>query len=330
MSPARLLRALCLFGLLLGGGAGPATAEPLAAGPAPGLQAESCSLDGLLEQIRRGLRSRSPAYRRYVRTLLQESAVHLSATELRAAFSREKDPVLVEHLAAALAARTERGVDETALQTAAGRALGDSDPAVRAATLRGLRRTSATASTGDLYQRMVRDPSPEVRQEAATNLIEDNQHVYSGHHGPAADSAVAAAAAASDVGVTSRILGSLSTEAVGPGAVDTLKRLLRSDEPDVRRAAALALGGVPAAEMARARDDLVSVYRDEQDPAVGKALLQSIARLGFTGAVPELQKLRSLHPGLRAEVDAWIRVLGLGLQEWSLILREKQRLQPPG
>jgi HEAT repeat protein len=306
------------------------TAQPLPADPVPALQGESCSLDGLLAQIRRGLHSRSEAYRRYLRNLLQESAVHLSATELRAAFAREKDPALVEHLAAALAARTERGIDETALQAAAGRALGDPDPAVRAATLRGLRRTSATVSTGDLYQRLVRDPSPEVRQEAATNLIEDNQHVYSGHSGPAADSAVAAAAATSDVRLTSRILGSLSTEAVSPGSVDTLKRLLHSDEPDVRRAAALALGGVPAAEMGRARDELVAVYRDEQDAAVGKALLQSIARLGFAGSVPELQKLRSLHPALRAEVEAWIRVLGLGLQEWSLILREKQRLQPPG
>jgi hypothetical protein len=69
------------------------------------------------------------------------------------------------------------------------------------------------------------------------------------------------------------------------------------------------------------------MYRDERDPAVRKALLRSIAELGFAGAIPELQKLRSVDPSLTAEVDAWIRVLSLNLQEWSLILREKQRLQ---
>jgi len=60
---------------------------------------------------------------------------------------------------------------------------------------------------------------------------------------------------------------------------------------------------------------------------VRKALLQSIAQLGFIGAVPELQRLRSLEPRLAPEIDVWIRVLSLDLQEWNLILREKQRLQ---
>jgi hypothetical protein len=43
--------------------------------------------------------------------------------------------------------------------------------------------------------------------------------------------------------------------------------------------------------------------------------------------VPEFQRLRSIDPSLAPEIDQWIRVLDLSLQEWSLILREKQRLQ---
>lgn len=332
MNPVRRLRALpLLLPLLWGLPPTPAHAQPGPPPSAPVLHGETCSLDGLLLQIRGGLRSRSEAYRRYVRTLLQESAVQLPPAQLRAAFSRETEPALVEHLAAALAARTERGVDDGAMQTVAQRALHDPDPAVRAAALRGLQKTSATTSTGDLYTRLVRDPSPEVRQAAATNLVEDNLHVYSGHSGPAADSAVAAAAAAasSDPKVTAGILETLSTEAVGADSAGTLKRLTRSDDPGVRRAAALALGGVPAPEMNGARDTLVSLYRGESDTAVRKALLQGIAQLGFAGAIPELQRLRGIDPALVPEVDAWIRVLGMGLQEWSLILREKQRLQAP-
>ena len=79
--------------------------------------------------------------------------------------------------------------------------------------------------------------------------------------------------------------------------------------------------------MASARQSVLAMYRDEQDSGVRKALLQSIAQLGFLGAVPELQRLRNVDPSLAPEVDAWIRVLSLDLQEWNLILREKQRLQ---
>lgn len=69
------------------------------------------------------------------------------------------------------------------------------------------------------------------------------------------------------------------------------------------------------------------MYREEPDEGVRKALLQSVAQLGFEGAIPDLQRLRAMDPGLAREADAWIQVLGMGLQEWSLLLREKQRLQ---
>lgn len=305
----------------------PAAAEVAASSPAPALVGEACSVKGLMDEIRHGLQSKSEAYKRYLRTLLRESAVTLPDSELRAAFERETDPLMAEHLAAAMVARTERGADPGAIEAVARRALEDPDPAVRAATVRAMRRTGAIERTHDMYARLVQDPSPEVRQEAATNLVEDNYHVYSGHHGPAADTAVAAAAASSDPKVTAKILGNLSTEAISADSAGQIRSLLRSDEAEVRKAAATALGGVPAAEMAGAREALLALYRDEPDAGVRKALLQSIAQLGFSGAVPDLLRLRSIEPSLAPEIDAWTRALNMGLQEWSLILREKQRLQ---
>ncbi|WP_163997689.1 HEAT repeat domain-containing protein [Pyxidicoccus caerfyrddinensis] len=304
-----------------------ASAQAASSEPAPALRAEACSVEGLMDSIRRGLGSKSAAYRKYLRTLLRESAVTLPEAELRAAYERETDPVMAEHLAAALVARTERGADPAAMGVVAKRILDERDPALRVASLRALRRTSATENTGDLYERLARDASPEVRQEAATNLIEDNQFVYSGHHGPAADAAVTSAAASPDPKVTARILDSVSTEHISAESGERLKSLLRSDDASVRAAAANALGGVPAEQMAGSREALLAMYRDEPDAGVRKMLLQSIAQLGFAGAIPDLQRLRGVDPSLAPEVDAWIRALGLGLQEWSLILREKQRLQ---
>ena len=305
----------------------PAAAQVASPSAAPALEGESCSVQGLMDQIRRGMGSKSKAYQTYLRMLLREAAVTLPDAELRAAFERETDPAMAEHLAAAMVARSEREADREAMQAVAKRALEDRDPAVRAATVRAMRRTGALEKTGDMYERLVRDSSPEVRMEAATNLVEDNKFVYAGQYGPATDGAVAAAAASTDPKVTAKILGNISTEKISAESASQLKGLLGSGDAEVRQAAAMALGGVPAAEMASARESLLAMYRGEQDPGVRRALVQSIAQLGFSGAVPELQKLRGIDPSMAPEIDAWIRVLNLGLQEWNLILREKQRLQ---
>lgn len=303
------------------------TAAAAQVAPGPALQADRCSVEGLMDSIRRGLQSKSEAYKKYQRTLLREAAVTLPDNELRAAFERETDPVMAEHLAAALVARTERGADPEAIKAVAKRAVEERDPAVRAATVRSMRRTSALENTGDMYEQLVRDASPEVRQEAATNIIEDIQNVYAGFHGPASDAAVSAAAASTDPKVTAKILGSMDTQKISAESAGSIQSLLRSDDAEVRKSAALALGGVPAEQMASARQSVLAMYRDETDVGVRKALLQSIAQLGFLGAVPELQRLRSIDPRLAPEVDTWIRVLNMDLQEWNLILREKQRLQ---
>ncbi|KFA92964.1 HEAT repeat domain-containing protein [Archangium violaceum] len=316
-----LLLALTLCALL------PGVAAAQVVAPGPALEGERCSVQGLMDSIRQGLESNSAAYKKYMRTLLREAAVTLPDSELRAAFERETDPVMSEHLAAALVARTERGADPEAIKAVAKRAIEERDPALRAAAVRSMRRTSALESTDGAYEKLVRDASPEVRQEAAQNIVEDIQEVYAGYHGPASDAAVSAATASTDPKVTAKILGNMNTQMISAESAGKIQSLLRSEDAEVRKAAALALGGVPAEQMASARQSVLAMYRDEQDAGVRKALLQSIAQLGFIGAIPELQRLRSTDPSLAPEIDAWIRVLGLDLQEWNLILREKQRMQ---
>ncbi|HZI04755.1 MAG TPA: HEAT repeat domain-containing protein, partial [Archangium sp.] len=152
---------------------------------------------------------------------------------------------------------------------------------MRAATVRSMRRTSALESTDGVYERLVKDPSPEVRQEVATNIVEDIREVYSGFHGPASDAAVNAAAAATDPKVTAKILGTMDTQKISAESAGKIQSLLGSDDAEVRKAAALALGGVPAEQMASARQSVLAMYRDERNLEVRKALLQSIAQLGF-------------------------------------------------
>ncbi|MBM7119145.1 HEAT repeat domain-containing protein [Archangium primigenium] len=302
------------------------TAPPAA--EAPALERQTCSLDGLLTQIRQGMGSKSEAYKRYLGKLLRESAVTLPLPELLAAFEREYDPAMVEHLAAALVARTERGLEDEAMQSVVRRALGDRDPTLRAASVRAMRQTGALERTGDMYERLMRDPSPEVRQEAATNLVTDNLEVYGGRHGPAADAAVAAAAASNDPAATARILGKLMTGEVSADSARTLERMLGSDSAEVRASASTALGGVPATEMASARQSLSAQYRAESNPQARKAMIESIARLGFSSAIPELKRLRDVDPRMAPEIDAWTRVLEMNLQEWPLIQAARKRQNP--
>lgn len=292
--------------------------------PGPALPAQRCTVDALVGALRAGARG-SPAYQKYLRALAKEAAVTLPAAELQAALARERDPVMAEALAAAMVARTERGADPAAIEVVAQRARLEPDPRLRAAVVRSLRRTSALESTGKLYEQLVRDPSAEVRAEAATNISEDVREVYAGVHGPAVNAAVTAATASDDAEVTARILGTLDTQQISGESTSRIEALLRDERVPVRKAAALALGGVPAPQMARARQAVLAQYRDEPSLEVRRALLQSIAQLGFIEAVPQLHALRGLEPRLAGEIDAWIRVLNLDLQEWNLILREKQR-----
>jgi hypothetical protein len=187
---------------------GAAVAGVALAAPGPATSAKTCEVDDLLAHTR-GLEHRSPAYRKYMQRLLREAATDLPEGELLAAFAAEHDPARLEMLAAALAARTDRSGEPGALRAVAARAVDDTDPRARAAATRALRGTSTLEHSPDIYKRLVHDPSPEVRREAAENLVIDNESVFGGQHGPAAETAVAAAVSSKDPAVTARVLGNV-------------------------------------------------------------------------------------------------------------------------
>jgi hypothetical protein len=165
-----------------------------------------------------------------------------------------------------------------------------------------------------------------VRAAAVDNLIFESAEVYFGHERAVSEAAVKAAAESRDPALAAKLLAETSMEQVGSRAVGTLVEKLASDSTELRAAAARALGGVPGAEAETATRALVERYRIEVERVVRAAILEGLVRLGLGGARPTLESLRSVDPALAPEIDAWLRVLAMNLQEWSIVLREKQRI----
>lgn len=321
------MRRTYLTGLVLGGWllAAPAALADTA------LQQTTCSFPAMLEDLRSALKSGTPEFQRYMREFLKEAALAMPPGELLAALEAERDPTVLEALGAALATRASNTQDPALLRPLLQRAMKDSDPALRAAAVRGLRGTGSVEfleKNADVatYGQLIRDPSPEVREAATDNIIHENQKVYFGHYGPATDAAVSMAAAAPDPKLAAKLLSEVSMEQAGPESVRQVTQQLGADSPALRQAAATALGGVPAAQATASRNALLAQYRDEREPGVRKAILQSIAQLGQATAVPTLESLRGVDPAMGPEIDAWLKALKLPVQEWSLIQREKARL----
>lgn len=297
------------------------------------LERAPCSLAVMVEDLRGALLDGSPALQKYMRTLLKEGALRLPVEELRAAFAAERDPRVLEALGVALATKASNAGDAAMIDPILERARGDGDPALRAAALRGLRGVGSVEmmakGRGPTYADFARDPSPEVREAAADNLIHESAQVYFGHDGAVADAAVDAAAASPDPALAARLLAGTSMEQAGAEAVATLIARLGGPEAEVRAAAARALGGVPAARAEQARRALVARYSNEPEREVKAAILEGLVQLSLGGARPLLETLRGLDPALAPEIDAWLQVLAMNLQEWTIILREKRRLLPP-
>ncbi|MCP3139239.1 HEAT repeat domain-containing protein [Pyxidicoccus xibeiensis] len=304
----------------------------LATGPVEPLRPATCTVESMLEDVRAGLKGGSPALQRYLKLRLKEAAIAMPAEALQAALAREKDPAVLEALGAALATKASNAENPSLVQPLLARATGDADPSVRAAAVRSLRAMPSVefmAKNGGVvnYEQLVRDPSPEVRTAVAENLVAESAEVYSGHDRRVSETAVSVAAAANDPAVAAKLLGEVSMEAVGPEAVAQVTKQLRSDDARLRASAATALGGVPGGEVEGARRSLVELYRTDSDPAVRKAALQGLARLGQSGARPLLESLRGVDRAMDPEIDAWLSAMSLNLQEWELLLREKQRLR---
>jgi len=309
-----------------------ATPAAHAAGEPPPPRRVECSFEGMLEDVRRALKLGSPAYQRYVAERLREAARAMPPEQLLAAVGKERDPAVLEVLGSALSARMSYSREATLLQPLLTRAMGDSDPALRAAAVRGLRGIGSVEAMSDngnvvTYEQLIRDSAPEVREAVVDNLVHENAKVYFGHDRAVSEMAVAAAETAKDPAVAARLLSQVSMEQVGPETVQRLYRQLREGPPEVRTSAAQALGGVPGRESAGARDELLALYKSDADPAVRKAALEGLVRLGLGSARPQLESLRGVAPSLDPEIDAWLAALKLGIQEWNLLLKQKQRMQ---
>ena len=303
----------------------------LAAGETP-LKRVACTMEGMLEDVRAGLKSGSPAYQRYVRIRLKEAAIAMSADSLRAAVSQERDPAVLEVVGAALATKASNSEKPELVQALLSRASQDADPRLRAAALKALKGTPSVefmAKNGNVitYEQLARDSAPEVRQAVVDNLVEENTKVYFGHDKTVSETAVSVAAASNDPAMAAKLLSEVSMEQVGPEAVAKLTQQLRSEDAGLRTAAARALGGVPGTAAAGARSSLMELFRGDKDASVRKAALEGLARLGQSSARPLLESLRGVDPAMDPEIDAWLSAMKLNLQEWHLLLREKQRIR---
>ncbi|HEX8824805.1 MAG TPA: HEAT repeat domain-containing protein [Archangium sp.] len=318
---ALLVAATCLL---------PTTAG--AQGSALPLQQTACTFSGMVHELRGAMKTGSPAYRKYVLEQLKMAAKAMPAEELLAMVSQEREPDVLEALGKALVSKAGFVEDASLVQPLLQRAQGDADPNLRAAALKGLRATGSVdmmARNGNVvtYEQLIRDSSPVVREAVVGNLVDESAKVYFGHDKAVSETAVSTALASPDPEVAAKLLREVSMEQVGSETVGKLKGQLRAENPTLRAASATALGGVPGAESAGATGSLVELYRNEKDPAVRKAALEGLVRLGMSGARPTLQSLRGVAPAMDPEIDAWLAALNLNLQEWHLLLREKQRIR---
>lgn len=325
----RFFTALGLAAGLLSSFTSPALAS-LAGSRTTHVEPSTCSLEAGVLQLRSALRHGSPAYQRYARTWLKEAARSLPIHELQALFESEKDPEVIEALSAALAARVAQSGEHAAIKPVLMRAASEPEPAARAAAIRGLRGISSVETMAKLspleYADLIQDPAPEVQAAVADNLLAESAEVFFGHDRAVAEQSVEAALVAPDPQIAARLLRETSMEQIGPTTAKRLLGRLGEAEPAMQAGLVAALGGVPAHSAEDSEDALVALYKEVADPDVRKSVLAALVHLKLGAARPLLESLRGVDPTLSAEIDAWIVALGLGLQEWSLIRREKQRL----
>lgn len=291
-----------------------------------------CTPEGLFADVRDGMKNGSPALRRYVAKLLKEAALVLPSDLLLKELAREEDPAVIEVLGAALVVKAESAGEPKLVEAILKRAIQDSDPARRAAAVRALRGSGSVelmeANGGEIdYERLIADDAAEVRAAVVDNLVTEDKDVYSGHSQELSEAALRTAFASEDAAAAATILSRVSTEGVGIEGTRSLVRALDADDASVRAASARALGGLSPASASGTPAALVAQYRRDDDLAVRRAILESLARLERQRAIPVLESLRSIDPRLEGEIAAWIAALRLGLNEWPLIVREKSRLQ---
>jgi hypothetical protein len=296
----------------------PPDADPLKVVP--------CELSTLLDEYRKG--KASPAYRRYVREQLRGLVESLPEETLWSQLLAERDPETLAVVAEAWVLRYTVDGKPAVLERLVEHLGQERDPALRATLVRALAHTGepSTQLLGDqvlkgrdVYRDWVKDPSPEVRGAVVENFREEAARNFGRFQG-VAERAVSLAAAADDPATAAGLLSSTSIEAAGGAAVKQVRDMLQgSEHPEVRAAAARALGTSPVSQLPESLDALAARYATETDRGVRGALLESISRLGLTRAVPVLEKLRGVDPAMQAEVDGWLALLADRPQTWDLL-----------
>ena len=311
------------------------TPPPEKPGPPPQdvLRPVPCELPALVEEYRRG--KESPAYRRYVREQLQGLLGRVPPEELWAKVEGERDAEVLEALAGLWVTRFNSSGEQSVLGRVVERAGREEDAARRAALVRALRQTGEPASevlartpaTREAYRTWVKDAAPEVREAVVGNLADEAARSF-GRSRETAERMVSLAEEASAPGTAAGLLGAVSLESVRSPWVARVRGLLHdSEHAEVRAAAARALGTVAAAEARTTMQALSERYAPETEPPVRKALLEGIARLGLSSAIPTLQQLKGVAPALDAEVEAWLSLLASQPQTWNLLEQDKRALE---
>ncbi len=296
----------------------PPDAEPMKAVP--------CELSTLLDEYRKG--RASPAYRSYVREQLRGLVESLPEETLWSRLLSERDPELLAVVAEAWVLRYSAGGKPAVLERLVNHLGEERDPALRATLVRSLAHTGepSTELLGarvlkgrDVYRDWVKDPAPAVRAAVVENFREEAAR-NSGRFRGVAEKAVSLAAVAEDPTTAAGLLTSTSIEAAGGASVAQVRKLLMSSEhPEVRAAAALALGTSPVSQLSESMEALAARYAVETDAGVRGALLEAISRLGLSQAVPVLQRLRDVEPAMQAQVDGWLALLAERPQTWDLL-----------
>jgi hypothetical protein len=314
----------------------PVTSRPAPEKPSPPqdvLRPVPCELPALVEEYRQG--KASPAYRRHVREQLQGLLGRVPPEALWAKVEAERDAEVLEALAGLWVTRFNRSGERSVLERVVERAGREEDAARRAALVRALRQTDEPASevlarapaTRDAYRTWVRDAAPEVREAVVGNLADEAARSF-GRSQETAERMVSLAVEASAPETAAELLAAVSLEAVRSPGVAQVRGLLRDAEhTGVREAAARALGTVAAGEASTTLRALAERYPEETEPAVRKALLEALSRLGLSSAIPVLRKLQGVDAAMDAEVEVWLSLLASQPQTWNLLEQDKRALE---
>ena len=301
--------------------------DPLRHGP--------CEMMSLVDELRRA--ERSAAYRRYLLGRMKAIASSVRPDQLWSLLEGERDPDVLEALAVTWVTRYNEERNVRFLRQLLGRVRDEQEPELRAALVRALRETTEPSceilasleSAPVRYSDLAQDPSPAVRQAVADNLLAEGQRAFGRSRG-VVEEQVAIAAVASDPVQTAALLEEASLEAASAHAVGIVREMLvAASDSGVRAAAATAIGGVAAPEAESALNLLIARYEAERDPDVRRAIQMAIVRIGLERSIPLLEGLRKreTEQELQAEIDTWLVLLARNPQQWSLLIRDKKRLE---